>query len=127
MTVTGFVMSLFFSLKSAGCETSLNVKGCHEGWLEFKCNYPRKDRKYERIKIENLKKPLKPTNKWLNIGKLSLFHDTRKKELRVSIKSLQQEQKNLEFEFLPSEDDEQEVEVSAVGKNIFLLLSLKSI
>ncbi|XP_038551891.1 polymeric immunoglobulin receptor-like [Micropterus salmoides] len=86
---------LFLSLMT-GCEASSEaskVKGCRKGWVEFTCKYPTTET-YKHINVVIPKKTtIKSTKKdvWEKNRRISLYHDTKSKTLRVAIKQIQQE------------------------------------
>ncbi|XP_040888924.1 uncharacterized protein LOC121178700 isoform X2 [Toxotes jaculatrix] len=76
---------------TTGCEASAEVRGCPGGWVQFTCTYPDTNGQYE-IKVSTAKRTITSTKKdmWETNGRLSLYHDTKNKNLRV-IKQLTQE------------------------------------
>ncbi|XP_038554425.1 polymeric immunoglobulin receptor-like, partial [Micropterus salmoides] len=74
-------------------EALSKVKGCASGWVEFTCKYPKPNVKYQSIDVVTPKKTIRSFGKnvWENKGRVSLYHDTRNKKLRVAIKQLQHE------------------------------------
>ncbi|KAI3369579.1 hypothetical protein L3Q82_024392 [Scortum barcoo] len=72
------------------------AKGCREGWVEFTCKYPTTDKKYQDIDLvlPKGKETLQSSKKdvWeKKSSRVSLYHDTTNKHLRVAIKQLGQE------------------------------------
>ncbi|XP_038551880.1 uncharacterized protein LOC119885739 [Micropterus salmoides] len=66
------------------------LKGCQEGWVEFSCNCPNN----ESISVVTPKNTTLQTTKkdeWENKDRVSLYHDTKKNNLRVVIKQLEPE------------------------------------
>ncbi|XP_044039615.1 uncharacterized protein LOC122870041 isoform X2 [Siniperca chuatsi] len=72
------------------------VKGCPKGWVEFTWKYPKTNRNYQSIDIQCAipkETTIQSTQKnvWENKGSVSLYHDTKNKNLRVVIKQLKPE------------------------------------
>ncbi|XP_038551886.1 CMRF35-like molecule 8 isoform X2 [Micropterus salmoides] len=86
-----FLLLLLFSLMT-GCEASSEeskVKGCTDGWVEFTCECPKPNEHvnlviHKKTTIQSTKKDV-----WENKGRVSLYHDTKKKNLRMAIKQLE--------------------------------------
>ncbi|KAI3369840.1 hypothetical protein L3Q82_024422 [Scortum barcoo] len=81
---------------SKGDEVESEVKGCAGGWVEFTCKYPCTDRKYQDIDLvlPKGKETLRSSEKdvWeKKSSRVSLYHDTTNKHLRVAISQLGQE------------------------------------
>ncbi|XP_026162474.1 polymeric immunoglobulin receptor-like isoform X2 [Mastacembelus armatus] len=78
-----------------GCVASSEVRGCIGGWVEFSCTYPKeRNTEYQSIEVERPKKPnivSSEKNVWENKDRISLFHDTKNKRLRVIIRELTDE------------------------------------
>lgn len=56
------------------------------GWLEFTCNYPTPNQKYDRIKVNGVRGTFRRLNTWENINNFLLYHDTKKKSVTLGIK-----------------------------------------
>lgn len=101
------------------------VTGFRGGWLEFSVRYPKKNRTYKWIKVDD-SRAVQSFNSWENVSNLLLYHDTRNKEVKVGIKDLKLDTtKTYEIKFYQAkgrEGDETDVEVK-IGK-IILLLSI---
>ncbi|XP_010783557.1 uncharacterized protein [Notothenia coriiceps] len=108
---------LFLSLMT-GCEASSKVKGCRGGWVDFTCGYPQNKETYARIDLVRKKSQIIiQTNQkdvWKSEGSFSVYHDKERKNIRVVIKEIQQEQTyKLYFrpEQKPRKRDKEEVEL----------------
>ncbi|XP_045897172.1 polymeric immunoglobulin receptor-like, partial [Micropterus dolomieu] len=80
---------LLFSLMT-GCEARTVVRGCPQGWVEFTWKYPKPNGKHQSIDVVTPKETIRSTQKdvW---AKKFLYYDPKKKNLRVVINELQQE------------------------------------
>lgn len=78
-----------FSVWSTGCEAKSEVKGCTDGWFEFTCKYPGTSTIHSIDLVSPKGTLIKSTKKnvWEDSGDglVSLYHDTKKKALRVAI------------------------------------------
>ncbi|XP_033482143.1 polymeric immunoglobulin receptor-like [Epinephelus lanceolatus] len=90
MNTTWSFLLLFLSTIT-GRETKSEVKGCREGWLEFTCEYQKRNGKYTSVEVHAKNKLIRSTKKdmWEYEGRFSLYHDTENKNFRVAIKQLQ--------------------------------------
>lgn len=81
---------------------------CKGEWLEFTCKYPKENQKYSGLKIVHTKGTLKGTikNSWEIKDRFSLFHDTRRKEVKVVIRQF--ESGKYECRFIPKKDSSEE-------------------
>ncbi|KAK2861584.1 hypothetical protein Q5P01_001117 [Channa striata] len=82
---------LVFSVM-AGCET--DILACEDGWVEFTCVYPEKQKNYQKIDVVRDRQTITQStekNKWEHKGRFSLYHNTTGKYLRVVIKQLKRE------------------------------------
>ncbi|KAI4800225.1 hypothetical protein KUCAC02_013406 [Chaenocephalus aceratus] len=80
---------LFLSLFT-GCEASPELKGCDGGWVNFTWKYTETNGKHIDVfksKVVIIKSTQKDT--WENKERLSVYHDTKNKSLRLGIKQLQ--------------------------------------
>ncbi|XP_060897593.1 uncharacterized protein LOC132977167 [Labrus mixtus] len=83
---------LLLSLMTTGSQTSPEVKGCLVGWVDFTCPYPNINVGYQKINVINKTKTVIKSSKkdeWEIKDRVSMYHDTKNKKLRVIIKDLQ--------------------------------------
>ncbi|KAK1901869.1 CMRF35-like molecule 8 [Dissostichus eleginoides] len=113
---------LFLSLMT-GCEARSEVKGCRGGWVDFTCGYPKKNEEYARIDLvrKNNRIIIQTTQKdvWESEGRFSMYQDKERKNIRVVIKEIQQEQTyKLHFrpEHKPNKKDKEEVELELYNR-----------
>ncbi|XP_041636206.1 uncharacterized protein LOC121505179 [Cheilinus undulatus] len=77
-----------------GADASSTVTGCQDGWIDFTCQNPNGN-KYQTISVMNQLAYIGQLNTESNqresIGRVSMYHDKNKENLRVFIEQLQQE------------------------------------
>uniref|UniRef100_A0A8D3B538 Immunoglobulin domain-containing protein n=1 Tax=Scophthalmus maximus TaxID=52904 RepID=A0A8D3B538_SCOMX len=84
-----FLLLIILSLIT-GCEAREEDR-CQGGWVEFTCKYPKEKEKYQTIKVVSPSKvsiESSRQNEWVDDGKLSLYHNTSDRSVRVVVKSL---------------------------------------
>lgn len=96
------------------------MRGCREGWIEFPCKYPNPNETYKHIAVGRPGgRDIQSTQAdvWETKDSVSLYHDTKSKQLRVAIKQCECiDSGEYECQFEGSQSsDEQEVKVR-VGK-----------
>ncbi|XP_028430564.1 uncharacterized protein LOC114553555 [Perca flavescens] len=77
---------IFLSLMITGWEASSDVKGCTDGWVEFTCQH-KTSQQYHKDNPPIIRSTQK--NVWQTKDRISVYHDTANRKLRVVIKPLQ--------------------------------------
>ncbi len=100
------------------------MNGCLEGWVEFFCKYPGRNKKYHSIEavLPNGKRKESTTKyMWYTVSMVSLYHDPKNKELKVAIKQLQSEDCGVyKFKFNQEESSEEQGVKGCIGRKCFL-------
>lgn len=81
----------FFSF--SGCESE--VRACHHRWAEITCKYPETNNTYQSTDVVlSNGTPVETSKKdvWEENGRFFLYHDTKNKNLKVTIKHVKEQE-----------------------------------